>query len=81
MMRFVTASFSLLLLSACASTDIIGCPEVPVWTDENQTALLQEITRPGFKEDYPETYRALEEYQDMRVTSKPCALLSRPVPM
>jgi hypothetical protein len=59
-MRYAITISSLLLLSACASTDIIGCPDVPVWTDEDQTALLQEITRPGFKEEYPETYRALE---------------------
>jgi Tfp pilus assembly protein PilP len=79
-MRYAIISFSLLLLSGCADTDIIGCPDVPQWMDKDQTALLKEITRPGFKEQYPETYRALEEYQDMRVTAKPCALLSRPVP-
>jgi hypothetical protein len=79
-MRYEIIISSLLLLSACDGTEIIGCPEVPQWTERDQTTLLQEITRPDFKDEYPETYRALQEYQDMRVTAKPCALLSRPVP-
>jgi len=70
-MRYAITIFSLLLLSACASGDIIGCPDVPQWTDEDQTALLQEITRLGFREEHPETYLALEQYQDMRVTASP----------
>jgi hypothetical protein len=79
-MRYAITISSLLLLAACDSTEIIGCPEVHPWTERDQTALLQEITQPHFQEDYPQTYRALKEYQDMRVTAKPCVLLSRPLP-
>ena len=78
-MRYAIISFSLLLLAGCDQAQILGCPEVPEWSARDQTALLDEISRPGFKEEYPETYRALREYQDMRVTSKPCALM-RPIP-
>jgi hypothetical protein len=35
---------------------------------------------PPFEKQYPEIWRALNEWQDMRVTSKPCALLSRATP-
>lgn len=43
-MPYPTRTFRLLLLAACASTAIIGCPDVPQWSDKDQTALLQRLT-------------------------------------
>lgn len=72
----VLASFS--WLTGCTNAQIIGCPEVVPWSQADQSGLLREITsKPNghdFKEMYPYTYKALKQYQDMRVTSTPCSL-------
>ena len=78
-MRLRITIFSLLLLAGCAQSEIIGCPEVKIWSNKDQDELLEE-TAPPFEKQYPEIWRALNEWQDMRVTSKPCALLSRARP-
>jgi hypothetical protein len=78
-MRLSTTIFSLLLLAGCAQNDVIGCPEVKPWTPQDQNKLFAE-TEPPFETQYPTVWRALNEWQDMRVTAKPCALLSRPIP-
>jgi hypothetical protein len=73
---FVLASFSWLM--ACTSSTIVACPEVPVWSQSDQTGLLHEIESKSnghkFSEVYPYTYRAMKEYQTMRITARPCAI-------
>lgn len=46
-MAYPTITLSLLLLAACASTAITGCPGVPQWTGKNRPAAATDRYVPG----------------------------------
>lgn len=73
----IVLSMVLFSLAACSTSTIVACPEVPVWTQSEQTSLLKEISPKVFKDNYPYAYKALKQYQTMRITSKPCAIGER----
>jgi hypothetical protein len=68
----------LLLLTACSQTEVLGCPEVRAWSQQDQSELLQE--QYDVEKTHPMIKRAMTELYNMRVESRPCALLSRGVP-
>jgi hypothetical protein len=73
------AALLLLLLAGCAQTEIVGCPEVRVWSRVDQKELLSE--QEDVEADHPMIKRALAEYYQMRVESRPCALMPRRSPI
>jgi hypothetical protein len=76
-MRYVITISSLLLLGGCAQTEILGCPEVREWSEDDQAALLEEISRPrlpaGVPGNIPGAYRIPRHARDqpaMRATEQ-----------
>jgi hypothetical protein len=73
------AVLMLLLLAGCAQTEILDCPEVRTWSQADQSELLSE--QEDIEATHPMTKCALAGYYNMRVESRPSALMSRHVPI